>query len=108
MHTSVVEFLVRTGMGGVMIASCSPRDCWNREGPKWLEQRLYHDREAELQARVDRRRIRLMYASLGERREVRRALEEFRRDMRQLDRAQGEKDIVLELECEPAAEEVNT
>jgi len=94
-------------MGGVMIASCSPRDCWNREGPKWLEQRLYHDREAELQARVDRRRIRLMYAGLGERREVRRALEEFRRDVRQLDRAQGEKDIELELECEPAAEEVN-
>jgi ferredoxin len=107
MHTSVVEFLVRTGMGGVMIASCSPRDCWNREGPKWLEQRLYHDREAELQARVDRRRIRLMYAGLGERREVRRALEEFRLDVHRLDRALGEEDIKLDLECEPTAEEVS-
>ena len=47
-----------------------------------------------------------MYAGLGERREVRRALEEFRLEVRRLDRAQGEKNIELELECEPTAEEV--
>jgi len=106
MHTSLVEFLIRTGMGGVLIVSCSPRDCWNREGPKWLDQRLYHNREAELQTRVDRRRIRVAYAGLGERREVRQALARFREDVRAMDSAQGEEDIELDLSCEPEAAEV--
>jgi ferredoxin len=54
LHSSVVEFMVRSGVGGVLVAVCPGRDCWNREGPKWTEQRLFHDREAELKARVDR------------------------------------------------------
>src|SRR3970282_84102 len=59
LHTSVIELLIRAGVGGVLVVSCPPRDCWSREGPKWLEERVYHDREAELQPRVDRRRVRL-------------------------------------------------
>jgi ferredoxin len=106
MHTSVVEFLVRTGMGGVLIVSCSPRDCWNREGPHWLEQRLYHGREAELQDRVDRQRLRVVYAGLGERREVRAELTRFRDDIAALATAEAEADVVLDLECEPVPEEI--
>jgi len=105
MHTSVVEYLVRDGVGGVLIVSCSPRDCWNREGPKWLEQRLYHDREAELKARVDRRRIRLVYAGLGERHLVRSALHAFRKDVMGLLEAEREADIQLDTRCEPKPEE---
>src|SRR3970040_2168756 len=56
LHTSVVEYLVRSGAGGVLIVACPPRDCQNREGPKWLEQRLYHEREAELKDRGGRPR----------------------------------------------------
>lgn len=56
-HTSVVELALRGGAAGVIIFSCPPRDCRGREGPKWLEGRLHHEREAELQARVDRRRV---------------------------------------------------
>ena len=57
LHSSVVELLIRAGAAGVMVAGCPPRDCVGREGPKWLDARLYLDREAELQARVDRRRV---------------------------------------------------
>lgn len=60
LHTSVVELLLRKGAAGVMVVSCPERDCSHREGPKWLRLRVYEDREAELQARVDRRRVRLV------------------------------------------------
>ena len=105
MHTSIVEYLARAGVGGVLIVSCSPRDCWNREGPKWLEQRLYQHREAELQARVDRRRIRLVYAGLGERSVVRRALHAFRGEVMDLMEAERELNIQLDTHCEPKPEE---
>lgn len=101
-HTSVIEYLIRSGAGGVLIASCPPRDCWSREGPKWLEQRLYHDREAELKARVDRRRVRLVYAGAGERALARGALAAYRREVAALERATGEAEIDLETECETA------
>ncbi|NIP82298.1 MAG: hydrogenase iron-sulfur subunit, partial [Gemmatimonadetes bacterium] len=55
LHTSVIEYLVRAGAGGVMVVACPPRDCWNREGVTWLEERVYNEREAELKDRVDRR-----------------------------------------------------
>lgn len=63
LHTSTVEFAVRRGGAGALILTCPARDCWSREGPKWLDQRLYHDREAELKARVDRRRILVVEAA---------------------------------------------
>jgi coenzyme F420-reducing hydrogenase delta subunit/NAD-dependent dihydropyrimidine dehydrogenase PreA subunit len=84
LHTSVIEYLVRSGAGGVLIVACPERDCWNREGARWLEQRLYHEREAELQARVDRRRVRLVHAGAGERRELAAELSAFRRDVAKL------------------------
>jgi coenzyme F420-reducing hydrogenase delta subunit len=108
LHTSVVEYLVRAGAGGVLIVSCPPRDCWNREGPKWLEQRLYHDREAELQERVDRRRVRLAYAAEGEGEKVLAALAAFRADLAALERAEREEAIELLQECDIPADEEAT
>jgi coenzyme F420-reducing hydrogenase delta subunit/NAD-dependent dihydropyrimidine dehydrogenase PreA subunit len=99
-HTSVIEYLVRKGAGGVLVVACPPRDCWNREGPKWIEQRLYHDREAELKERVDRRRVRLTYASAGEPELVTAALAALRGDIVVLDRARAEDDIDVVKECE--------
>jgi coenzyme F420-reducing hydrogenase delta subunit len=107
LHTSVVEYLLRAGAAGVLIASCPPRDCWNREGPKWLEQRLYHEREAELRERVDRRRVRLVYASAGERGVVRAAIQELQETLATLATASPERDIDLDRLCEvpePVAE----
>jgi len=99
LHTSVVEYLVRAGMGGVLVVACPPRDCWNREGPVWAEQRLFHDREAELHERVDRARVRLLSAAEGERHLVAAALESFRADVRRMAAARGEAAIELEIEC---------
>jgi ferredoxin len=81
LHTSVVEYLIRGGAGGVMIASCPEHDCRNREGSKWLEARLFAGREAELQERVDRRRVRWIQAGEAERGVVLRELRSFRRSL---------------------------
>lgn len=66
LHTSVLELTLRAGSPGVMVFTCSPRDCRGREGPKWLHERMYHDREAELQPRVDRMRVATAVMSPGD------------------------------------------
>lgn len=78
LHTSTIEYLVRSGVAGVLVVSCPPRDCWSREGPKWLEQRVYFEREAELKARVDRARVRLVYVGGAEAATLKAALRAFR------------------------------
>jgi ferredoxin/coenzyme F420-reducing hydrogenase delta subunit len=77
LHTSVIEQLLRLGAKGVCIVSCPGRNCVNREGPKWLFERVYNDREAELPRRVDRAKICLINAALGERQLILRELEAF-------------------------------
>ncbi len=99
LHTSVMELVLRRGAIGVMVISCPSRDCTNREGPKWLEQRVYHDREAELMARVDRRRVRLAEAS---RADVGRAVDEslkFYRELKALEAPVPPEE--MELKCVP-------
>jgi coenzyme F420-reducing hydrogenase delta subunit len=105
LHTSFVEGLLRSGATGVLVASCPPRDCWNREGPRWLEGRLYHDREAELQARVDRRRVGLVFAGGGEGGRVAEALARLRASVAALERLDSEEAPDLERECARDGEE---
>ncbi|MEW6279103.1 MAG: hydrogenase iron-sulfur subunit [Candidatus Eremiobacterota bacterium] len=100
LHTSVIEYLLRRGFAGVMVLSCPERDCRHREGPKWLEQRVYHDREAELQARVDRRRVRLLAVSPSETRRVRAALALFRRQLASLEEVAAEPHPLVEVTCD--------
>ena len=104
LHTSVIEVLLRAGVGGVLVASCPPRDCWHREGPKWLGERLYRGREAELRESLDRRRVAVVYAGEAEPRVVLGALERLREDVRALECARAESEIDLVTECEPASE----
>jgi coenzyme F420-reducing hydrogenase delta subunit len=107
LHTTVVELLIRGGAGGVMVAACPERDCWNREGPGWTEGRLFHDREAELKERVDRRRVRLVHAGLGDRAPLARHLAAFQRDVAALERAGRDQDLEVDLECDaPDREEI--
>jgi len=101
LHTSVVEYLLRSGVGGVLIASCPPRDCWSREGPRWLDERLYAGREAELRESLDRRRIEVVHAAEGERRVMRGAVALLRERVIALGAAERESEIEIEAECEP-------
>ncbi len=101
-HTSVIEYLVRAGVGGVLVVACPPRDCWNREGARWLEERMYHDREAELQARVPRERVRLIFANAAESAVVARELRAFREALARLEAAEAEDVMDLSRLCEPA------
>jgi coenzyme F420-reducing hydrogenase delta subunit len=100
LHTSVIELLVRGGAAGVLVVTCPPRDCWNREGPRWLSERIYEDREAELQARVDRRRVRVASANASETAEVVAALRDFMAFTARLDHPQATH-AEIELVCEP-------
>jgi len=103
LHTSAVEYAIRRGVDGVLILSCPPRDCRNREGPVWLEQRLYHEREAELQARVDRRRLRVAYVGGANEDEALAALAELRSAVVRLERPAVEDEPSLDAVCEPSA-----
>lgn len=100
LHTSVVEYLLRAGAGGVMVVACPPRDCWNREGVMWLEERVHHGREAELKSRVDRRRLRIVYAAAYETGRLARELEAFRAGLRSLGSTAAEEAIDIDTLCE--------
>lgn len=104
LHSSVIERMLRGGAAGVMVCACPPRDCESREGPKWLHERLYNDREAELQARVDRRRVRVATFAPGDRRGAIAAYEAFAHQLAALPRSEAlMTDLVFE--CEPVAAE---
>ena len=102
LHTSVVELLLRGGAGGVLVLPCHSRDCRNREGPKWLVERMYQGREAELQDRVDRRRIAVAWAGAAEGGRVAAAVRELRERVLALDRPAAEARPEPDTTCEPA------
>lgn len=101
LHTSAMELALRGGAAGVIVFSCPPRDCRGREGPQWLEQRMYHDREAELPARVNRSRVRLATAAPGDLSGTMRSFEEFRREVRLIAVPDTARLDDLDVECEP-------
>jgi hypothetical protein len=86
----------------VLVLSCPPRDCRNREGPRWLQARIYEGREAELQARVDRRRIAVVPAGAREPGAVAAAVRALRVMVRELDRPDAEQRPEPDTTCEPA------
>ena len=100
LHTSAIEYLVRAGAGGVVIAACPPRDCRSREGVKWFDERVWSGRDAELQDRVDRSRITVVYAGSGEGRVLRDAVRRFRSRVVSMEAARAEQDFDVGAECE--------
>jgi ferredoxin len=102
LHTSVVELMVRAGAGGVLVLACPPRDCRNREGPRWMLARMYQGREAELQPRVDRRRIAVAHAGAAEAGAVVAAVRAVREATLELDRPEAETRPEPDTTCEPA------
>jgi coenzyme F420-reducing hydrogenase delta subunit/NAD-dependent dihydropyrimidine dehydrogenase PreA subunit len=100
LHTSVVELLVRGGAAGVLVLPCPARDCRNREGARWLAQRIDGGREAELQARVDRRRVAVVAAAADEAGAVIAAVRRFRASLEQLRGSAPGAAAELDLTCE--------
>jgi ferredoxin len=101
LHTSVVEQLLRGGVPGVVVCACPPRDCVSREGPKWLAARFYDEREAELQARVDRRRVRTLTLAPGTAAAALAEYDEFAQDVAPLASPERAPDSELEFVCDP-------
>jgi coenzyme F420-reducing hydrogenase delta subunit len=101
LHSSVVELFVRQGAPGVIVCACPPRDCVGREGPKWLRERFFNDREAELQPRVDRARIRVATIAPGDLAGTIAAFEHFARDVAALRAPEREADVELPAVCDP-------
>jgi ferredoxin len=98
-HTSVVELFLRWGVAGVYLLTCPERDCTFREGPHWLHERIYNDREAELKNRVDKRRVRIGRFAASEAAAARRAIADFRDEMLALGDIVPERDARIEAEC---------
>lgn len=101
LHSSVIEFFIRGGAPGVMAFGCPPRDCVGREGPKWLDQRLFHEREAELQPRVDRNRVRTGTIAPGDLAGTVSAWTHFIGELAPLGTPVPAQDLELEVECVP-------
>ena len=99
LHTSVIEHLLRGGIGGVLVLACPPRDCRHREGPRWLEERVHHGREAELQARVNRARVRIAHVNAADRRHAVAAVRTFAADVKALGRPALEDGTEAQGEC---------
>jgi len=103
LHSSVVELALRGGASGVLVFSCPPRDCRGREGPKWLTERMFNGRDAELQERVDRRRVATATMVVGDLAHTLATLREFRASLAPLGSG-GAVDLTeLDVECESGA-----
>ena len=108
LHSSVVELLIRDGVPGVIVCGCPPRDCVSREGPKWLGERLFNEREAELKPRVERRRVRVATLAPGDLAGTIAAYETFARDVRAMDEPVPEPAFELDLLCDPVPVETDS
>ncbi len=102
LHTSVVETILRVGVGGVLVAACPARDCRNREGPRWLVERMYQSREARLQPRVDRRRVAVVHVEARDRARLEAAVAGFIAELPRVDAAAATSPTVEEGLCESA------
>lgn len=108
MHSSTVEFLLRGGAGGVLVVGCAEHDGRTREGVTWTRERLFAGRPADLKERVDRKRLRLVEASLGEEARLHDASRAFAAEIEQLAGQEPEDMLDLVSLCgrsDPAAKE---
>lgn len=103
LHTSVIDLALRSGADGVFVLACPPRSAPCREGAKWLHERVYNDREAELPPRVDKRRIEIAALSRGEWPQVEAAIERLRQRMLTLPPRTAPADAAPVV-CEPKSE----
>jgi ferredoxin/coenzyme F420-reducing hydrogenase delta subunit len=64
---SLLDFIISRGLAeGVCIAGCAERECWNRLGGEWMQQRMARTRDPYLRERVPRERLLTVWAGVTE------------------------------------------
>lgn len=76
---SFVEYALRDGADGVLVAGCRENGCEFRLGQRWTAARLGGRREPHLRASVPRERLQTAWADAGEEHVLRAALAQLRR-----------------------------
>jgi coenzyme F420-reducing hydrogenase delta subunit len=75
---SFVEYALRNGADGVLLAGCREGECAYRLGAELTLARMRGEREPHLRANVPRERLRFAWLARGEEPALAAALEEFR------------------------------
>jgi coenzyme F420-reducing hydrogenase delta subunit/quinol-cytochrome oxidoreductase complex cytochrome b subunit/NAD-dependent dihydropyrimidine dehydrogenase PreA subunit len=78
---SFVDYALRTGARGVLVARCPEHDCEFRRGRRWAADRLVGVREPHLRASVPRDRVRVVEAAAEDAGALERAVADFRREL---------------------------
>jgi coenzyme F420-reducing hydrogenase delta subunit/Pyruvate/2-oxoacid:ferredoxin oxidoreductase delta subunit len=81
---SFVEYALRTGAHGVMVASCRHGGCEYRLGERWTEERLSRQREPQLRGRIPAERLTTAFVSANDGDALAALLADFRNTLRRL------------------------
>jgi len=81
---SFVEYALRDGAAGVLVAACREGGCEFRLGERWTVERLNGLREPHLRASVAAERLELVFAGPGDEAALAKALERLRQRVRSL------------------------
>ena len=63
---SFVEYAVRNGASGVLVATCRAGGCEFRLGQRWTEERMARQRDPHLRVQAPTHRMQLVFADPGE------------------------------------------
>jgi quinol-cytochrome oxidoreductase complex cytochrome b subunit/coenzyme F420-reducing hydrogenase delta subunit/Pyruvate/2-oxoacid:ferredoxin oxidoreductase delta subunit len=88
---SFVEYALRAGADGVMLAGCRDGDCAFRLGKRWTTERLTGTREPHLRATVPGDRVRLAWIGVDEPAAVARAVEGLRGSLASMPRLEAQR-----------------
>jgi len=75
---SFVEYALRTGADGVLVANCRQGGCEYRLGERWTIDRLTRRREPQLRGRVPAERLAAVFVSANDGPALRAAVDEFK------------------------------
>lgn len=85
---SFIEYALRLGVSGVVIAGCHEGDCEYRLGDRWTSERLAGTREPRLRAAAPRNRVEVVWSG-GDARQVRQAIATLRHRLTSMDDVPG-------------------
>ena len=81
---TLIEYALKKGADGVMVAGCRHADCYFRFGNRWMEERLDGVRAPILRSHADHRRITVQGGAATDHKVVKQALAGFREELTKL------------------------